>query len=202
MLTQPGDGVMVQTPVYPPILHAPANSGCTRDEMELTRGADGSYYIDWERFEQAITPRTRAFILCNPHNPVGRVFRRDELERMAEICLRHNVTLVSDEIHCELLFSGQRHRPVASLAPEIEAHTITLIAPSKTFNIAGLDCSMGIVPDVNTRKLLNARAACAGGNVWVCRCCGHRDVSLLIKYALLESKRILWTISPLPAEVR
>jgi len=81
--------------------------------MELTRRADGSYEIDWEAMEAAITDRTHIFILCNPHNPVGRVFRRPELERMADICLRHNIVICSDEIHCDLIFSGQQHTPIA-----------------------------------------------------------------------------------------
>ena len=83
--------------------------------MQLTQQPGGSYAIDWEAFEAAITPQTRLFILCNPHNPVGRVFRKDELERLAEICLRHDVLICSDEIHAELLFPGSQHIPIASL---------------------------------------------------------------------------------------
>jgi cystathionine beta-lyase len=151
-VTTPGDGALAQTPVYFPILRVPGNAGCTQDEMELTQQPDGSYAIDFDAFEAAITQRTRIFILCNPHNPVGRVFRRDELERMAEICLRHEVVICSDEIHCDLLFSGQRHLPIASLAPEIEARTITLMAPTKTYNVAGIHASVAIIPDVELRK--------------------------------------------------
>jgi cystathionine beta-lyase len=151
-VTTPGDGVLAQTPVYSPILWAPGNAGCTLDEMELTRQPDGSYAIDFDAFEAAITDRTRIFILCNPHNPVGRVFRRDELERMAEICLRHDLVICSDEIHCDLLFSGQRHLSIASLAPEIEARTITLMAPTKTYNVAGIHASIAIIPDPELRK--------------------------------------------------
>lgn len=158
-VTSPGDGVLMQTPVYPPILAAPKNFGLSRDEMELARQADGQYTIDFDAFEAAITDRTRIFILCNPHNPVGRVFRRDELERMAEICLRHNVVICSDEIHCDLVFHGHPHVPIASLAPDIEVNTITLMSPSKTFNIAGLYCSVAIVPSRELRhKLKEARA--------------------------------------------
>ncbi len=150
----PGDGVLIQTPVYYPILHAPAGAGLTNDEMELTRRSDGRYEIDFDVFEKTITDRTRLFILCNPHNPVGRVFRRDELERMAKICLRHNVVICSDEIHCDLVFQGNRHVPIASLAPEIADQTITLMAPSKTFNIPGLKCSVAIVQNPKLRKKL------------------------------------------------
>jgi len=153
-VARPGDGVMVQTPVYPPILGANEFAGLTRESMELTRESDGRYCIDFDRFEQAIGEQTRLFILCNPHNPVGRVFSRAELERMADICLRHNLVICSDEIHCDLLYPGNTHIPIASLAPEIAAQTITLMAPSKTFNIAGMKCSFAIVQNPELRAKL------------------------------------------------
>jgi cystathionine beta-lyase len=153
-LASPGDGVLIQTPVYWPILSAPAGAGLTNDEMELTRRADGRYEIDFDLFEEAIADRTRIFILCNPHNPVGRVFRREELEQMAEICLRHDIVICSDEIHCDLVFQGSRHLPIASLAPEIADQTITLMAPSKTFNLPGLKCSVAIVQNPELREKL------------------------------------------------
>jgi cystathionine beta-lyase len=153
-VASPGDGVLIQTPVYFPMLYAPAGAGLTNDEMELTRRPDGRYEIDFDLFEKTITGRTRLFILCNPHNPVGRVFRPEELERMAEICLRHNVVICSDEIHCDLVFQGNRHVPIASLAPEIADQTITLMAPSKTFNVPGLKCSVAIVQNPELRKKL------------------------------------------------
>ena len=149
---RPGQGVLVQTPVYPPFLSAPHHAGLIRQEMELTRGADGSYSVDFAAFEAAITDQTRLFILCNPHNPVGRVFRRDELEQMGEICQRHNLVICSDEIHCDLIFSGQKHCPIASLTPEVAARTVTLMAPSKTFNIAGLNCAFAVIQDEDLRR--------------------------------------------------
>lgn len=149
---QPGDGVLLQTPVYYPMLDAPANAGMTRDEMELTREADGHYTIDFDLMERTVTDRTRIFLLCNPHNPVGRVFTSEELERMAEICLRRNIIICSDEIHAELLFRGQRHIPIATLSREVAERTITLIAPSKTFNIAGLCCSVAIIENPDLRS--------------------------------------------------
>lgn len=152
------DGVLVQPPVYPHIYEAPADNGSVHQESPLVRRQDGQYEIDLEAFESAITPETRVFILCNPHNPVGRVFTRMELERVAEICLRHNVVICSDEIHCDLVFDGYRHTPIASIAPEVAAQTVTLMAPSKTFNVAGLRCSMAIVPDEGLRRRLQAQA--------------------------------------------
>ncbi|MGD8464946.1 MAG: PatB family C-S lyase [Anaerolineae bacterium] len=151
-VTSPGDGLLAQTPVYYPILHAPGNAGCTLEQMELTRRPDGQYEIDFDLFEAAISDRTRIFILCNPHNPVGRVFTQVELERMAEICLRHDVWLCADEIHCDLVFPGHPHTPIATLAPEIAQRTITLMAPSKTYNIAGLKCSVAIIENAELRK--------------------------------------------------
>jgi cystathionine beta-lyase len=152
----PGDGVLLQTPAYPPILSAPQNAGCTRDEMELTCQANGQYTVDLDLFERTITDRTRIFILCNPHNPVGRVFTREELQRMADICLRHNLIICSDEIHCDFVYHGEEHIPIAALDPEVAANSITLMAPSKTFNIAGLHFAVGIVPNEEQRKRLCA----------------------------------------------
>jgi cystathionine beta-lyase len=155
-LAVPGDGILLQSPAYPPILRAPANAECSCDEMELTCQPDGHYGIDWDLFEETVTPRTRVFILCNPHNPVGRVFRQDELQRMAEICLRHDIVVCSDEIHADFVYRGNRHIPIASIDPEIAERTVTLMAPSKTYNIAGLHFAVAIVPDPELREKLQA----------------------------------------------
>lgn len=152
----PGDGVLLQTPAYPPILSAPPNAGCTRDEMELTCQANGQYTVDLDLFERTITDRTRVFILCSPHNPVGRVFTREELQRMADICLRHNLIICSDEIHCDFVYHGEEHIPIGALDPEVAANSITLMAPSKTFNIAGLHFAVAIVPNQELRERLCA----------------------------------------------
>jgi cysteine-S-conjugate beta-lyase len=180
----PGDGVLVQPPGYPHLLGSPGHAHLQRQDAELQQQPDGHYGIDWDRFASAITASTRLFLLCNPHNPVGRVFRRDELTRMAEICLSRKVTICSDEIHSDLLFRGQEHIPMASLDPEIAQHTITLIAPSKTFNVAGLQCGIaiiqnpelrkqfqaareGLVPWVNVMGVLGAEAAYREGQPWL-----------------------------------
>jgi cystathionine beta-lyase len=148
----PGDGILMQLPVYPPILRLPDNIKMSRDGVDLVRGADGRYTIDMDAFQRAITPLTRMFLLCNPHNPVGRVFTREELARMAGICLRAGLVICADEIHGELMYPGHQHVPIASLDPEIEARTITLIAPSKTFNLAGLRCAVAVIPDQALRE--------------------------------------------------
>lgn len=144
--------VLIQTPAYPPILSAAAETHIQGRENELIQGAVGTYSVDWDAFESAITANTRLFILCNPHNPVGKAFTQAELFHFAEICARHNVVICSDEIHCDLVYKGHTHIPIASLAPEIAQNTITMIAPSKTYNIAGLQCSFAIIPNRALRK--------------------------------------------------
>ena len=177
-------GMLIQTPVYMPFLDTAKNARSIDQQMELTRRADGSYEIDWDCFEQAFTEQTRMFLLCNPHNPVGRVYTRAELERMAEISLRRDVIICSDEIHSDLIYEGHHHVPLASISPEIAQKTITLMAPSKTFNVAGLSASFAIIPNRDLRKqfikgglgmvhgvnllgLVAAKAAYAGGQEWL-----------------------------------
>ena len=156
---QPGDGALVQTPVYRPIIDTPGSAGQVLQPMALTHEVNGRYTLNMpELMAAAITDRTRTFTLCNPHNPVGHVFTREELTTMAELCLRHDLTIISDEIHCDLLFSGAQRIPIASLAPALATRTITLIAPSKTFNIAGLYCSAAIIPDPALRRRFQAVA--------------------------------------------
>jgi cysteine-S-conjugate beta-lyase len=152
ILAAPGDGLILQTPVYPPILRAASSIGLTREEAPLARRADGSYAVDLDAFTAGIRERTRFFLLCNPHNPVGRVFTRDELTSLAQVCLRRGLAIVADEIHCELTLGANRHTPIASLDPEIAERTITLMAPSKTFNLAGLKCSVAIIPNAALRE--------------------------------------------------
>lgn len=160
-----GGAVLAQPPVYPPILNSSNKAHMRRQDAELVRQKDGSYEIDWRTFTAAITGETRMFLLCNPHNPVGRVFRRDELLRMAEICLSRNVLICADEIHSDLLFDGLEHVPMASLAPEIADQTITFVSPSKTFNLAGVQCAFAIISNADLRRRF--QAAREGLTGWV-----------------------------------
>jgi cystathionine beta-lyase len=154
-----GDEVVTLVPVYPPFLSAPLNSRRGLVRVPLREEAN-RWSVDFERLEQAMTPRSRLFMLCNPHNPVGRVFDRGELERLAEICLKRNITICADEIHCGLLLDPQkRHIPIAALAPEVAARTITLMAPSKTFNLAGLGCAFAVIPSEALRRRFLATKA-------------------------------------------
>ncbi|HQA28014.1 MAG TPA: MalY/PatB family protein [Brevefilum fermentans] len=143
-LTEPGESVLIQTPIYPPILRAPHATGRVAVHNRLILKEDGKYEIDFDDFEEKVASGVKLFILCNPHNPVGRVFTREELTKMAEICLKYNVWICSDEIHNDLIFSGYQHIPIANLSPDAAQITVTYLAPSKTFNIAGLSTSVVI----------------------------------------------------------
>jgi cystathionine beta-lyase len=149
---EPGDEILTLTPVYPPFMTAPKNSGRISRQVPLRLNAPAHRWeIDWDALESAVTPRTKVFILCNPHNPVARVWRRDELVRLGEFCVRHNLVLCSDEIHCDLILDDLPHVPMALLGDEIARRTITLMAPSKTYNIPGLGTSLAIIPDAALR---------------------------------------------------
>jgi cystathionine beta-lyase len=148
----PGDGLLVQTPVYPPILRAPENCGLVRHEAELAQDGAGRYVLDDAAFRAAIAPGTRVFILCNPHNPIGRVYERAELARMAELCCEQDLVICADEIHCDLVYPGHQHVPIASMDPEIERRTVTLMAPSKTFNLPGLKSAIAVIPNPRLRE--------------------------------------------------
>jgi len=157
---QAGDEVLTVTPVYPPFMSAPKNSGRVSVQVPLRLDAAARRWeIDWAALEKAVTPRTKLFILCNPHNPVARVWRRDELVRLGEFCVRHNLVLCSDEIHCDLILDDLPHVPAALLGDEIARRTITLMAPSKTYNMPGLGVSIAIIPDAGLRaKFVRATA--------------------------------------------
>jgi len=146
-----GDEVLTFTPAYPPFLAAAPLSHRQMKVVPLRR--EGRLWtFDLERFESELSARCRVLLLCNPHNPVGRRYEPDELRAVAEICLRHNIVICSDEIHCDLVLDGGRHTPTASLGEEIAANTITLMAPSKTFNIPGLNCAFAVIPNADLRR--------------------------------------------------
>lgn len=158
----PGDGVLVNTPVYGPFLTAPGlQQRRLQVAVQTPAERDGilHYTMDFAALEAATDSSTRLFILCNPHNPTGRAYSAAELECLAELCAKHNLIICSDEIHCDLLLDGSRHIPIASLNAEIEARTITLMAPSKTFNVPGLGCSFAVIPNRDLRNQVQQAAA-------------------------------------------
>jgi len=138
-------------PAYPPFLDAQAYANRKLITVPLLFEND-RYSFDLKGFEKSISSQTRLFILCNPHNPAGRVFDRDELEAVANICLKNDIIICSDEIHCELILCDKKHIPVATLSREIQDRTITLMSPAKTFNLAGLNCGFAVIPNQSIRK--------------------------------------------------
>lgn len=152
---EPGEEVLTLTPVYPPFMTAPKNSGRVSVTVPVslnTSSAPARWEIDWDALERAVTPKTKVFFLCNPHNPLARVWRRDELVRLGEFCARHGLVLCSDEIHCDLILDpALPHIPTATLSPEIAARSVTLMAPSKTYNVPGLGTSFAVISDPTLR---------------------------------------------------
>jgi cystathionine beta-lyase len=150
----PKKGALVQTPVYNEFHEVKNNIGIPQLDAPLIKRVDGrilNYEIDWDIFEKQVK-KAGMFLLCNPHNPLGIVFSRSELLKMAKICIKNDVLIVSDEIHSELLLDGNSFTPLAKLSSDIARHTITLIAPSKTFNVPGLFCGFAIITDPQLRE--------------------------------------------------
>jgi len=149
---QEGDDVMTAVPVYPPFLTAPGHFRRNLIRVPL-KEENNRWQFDFDRLERSITAKTRIFILCNPHNPVGRVYTRDELETLTAICKKHDILICSDEIHCGLILDKEKpHIPAASLDPDTAARTITLMAASKTFNLPGLGCAFAVIGEENLRR--------------------------------------------------
>ncbi|QTP57608.1 putative C-S lyase [Billgrantia antri] len=185
-LTEPGEGVLTVTPIYPPFLKVAERTGRLAQQAPLGEpsGPGEPWRLDLEALEAAITPETRLLLWCHPHNPTGRVWRQAELAALAELVERHDLLVVSDELHCDLLLEeGEAHRPLAAAFPGLAARIITLWAPSKTFNLAGLTaaCAVipdatlrrrfaaamrGLMPDVNVLGLVAAEVAYDQGNAW------------------------------------
>jgi cystathionine beta-lyase len=149
----PGDSVMTCTPIYPPFLSIHRDAG-----MELISiphiQAEDIWTFDWEAMENAVTPNTKIFLLSNPQNPLGRVFTKAEIEKLADFCQRHDMVLVSDEIHCDLILDEDKtpHHCAAALPDELQSKIITLLSPSKTYNIAGLGYAFAIIKDDSLRR--------------------------------------------------
>lgn len=145
-LTERGDKILIQTPVYTPFYQV-----ILAHDRELVKNSliykDRYYTIDFEDFEEKLKSGVKAFILCSPHNPVGRVWKKEELQKIAELCLAYDVLILSDEIHADLTFPNEKHIPIASLSDEIAQQTITCMSPSKTFNLAGLQGSFAVTPN-------------------------------------------------------
>lgn len=160
LFTQPGDGVIIQPPVYYPFFSVIKDNG--REVVEnplrlIFRDGQLHYEMDFADLKEKIArSRAKMLILCSPHNPVGRVWTRDELEQLAEICMEHNLLVVSDEIHADIIFPPHRHIPFASLAPEVAMRSVTCLSPSKTFNLAGLNISLTLIPNDQLRKAFHS----------------------------------------------
>lgn len=166
MLTHPGDEIILQEPVYYPFFPAVTSSGCqiVNNQLKLI---NGRYEMDYEDLEHQfharigmlpVPNRIKAIMLCNPHNPVGRLWNKEELTKLGDIAIKHGVVVISDEIHCELLFKDHQHTPFASISEEFEQNSIVCMSPSKTFNLAGLEVSSIIIPNKKLRHLfINTR---------------------------------------------
>lgn len=158
--TEPGEGIIVQTPVYYPFME-----GIENNERRLVKNVlsekDGNWHMDFEDLEKkAADPKNKLLILCNPHNPVGRAWTEEELEQVVAICRRNNVLIVSDEIHADLMMDGRRHNALCAVSEEARKITVTQYAPSKTFNLAGMQTSYAIIPNRELReKFLSRQAA-------------------------------------------
>jgi cystathionine beta-lyase len=205
-LTDEDDAVMIQQPVYPPFTSCVLmnNRRLVVNKLVLS---DGKYEINFEAFERQIAEEgVKLFILCNPHNPVGRVWREDELRRMLEICLKHGVAVVSDEIHQDFVYAPHSHIPFAGLSAAAAAITVTCTAPTKTFNLAGLSIANIIIGDGRLRErfvseqrktgvsqlsvmgLIACRAAYEGGEAWLDELVGYLRGNALYMSAMLERR--------------
>ncbi len=155
--TQPGEGVIIQPPVYPPFFGVVRDFNREVVENPLKETEDG-FVIDFDHFEEVCSkPENKLFLLCHPHNPVGRVWTPEELKIMGDICIRNKVIIISDEIHADLVLFGHQHRPLATLSPQIADITVTCMAPSKTFNLAGLSTSYMIASNSELLKAMRGQ---------------------------------------------
>jgi cysteine-S-conjugate beta-lyase len=213
--TEPGDSIIVQPPVYFPFFSAVESHGRKLIYNTLTEN-NGKWEMDFDNLEASISRDTRMIIISNPQNPIGRAWTRAELERLANICLKNNILILSDEIHCDLVLPGFSHTPLASLSDEIAANTVTYLAPSKTFNLAGLSTSSVIISNPDLRKSFNrivgnlhidngnifgtiaSIAAYSKGDEWLCELMEYinDNINLAVNYF----KKIIPEIIPVRPE--
>jgi cystathionine beta-lyase len=214
--TGPGDRVIVQPPVYFPFFSAITNHGRELVYNQLVK-KDGRYEMDLDHLEELFREGAKLFFLCNPHNPVGRAWTKQELQQLASLCIKYDVMVISDEIHSDLLLFGNRHIPLASLGKDIADRTLTCIAPSKTFNLAGLYTSVMIAtnPDLKKRydKILDTvhvggdnilgqvalQAAYREGDEWLDQLIGYLELNYTSFCSLLNEAVPGLIISPLEA---
>lgn len=197
-LTNPGDEIIIQTPVYFPFYSSVQNHGRKLVTNPLLY-KDGRYTMDFDHLLSVAGKDVKMFILCNPHNPTGNVWEKEDLLKLAEICIERNIILLSDEIHCDLIFPGNRHIPVASLSPEAAGITITCMAPSKTFNMAGLSTSFVVISNPGLKQkyetMLN-QINVGSGNIFGFAATttayyeGHEWLDQLMQY-LLDNLKVL-----------
>lgn len=154
-LTNPGDKVLISSPVYPPFYNIPKSNGREIVSCPLVE-EDGTFVYDFEAFEQALAQNVKAYILCNPHNPGGYVWDEATLKEIVRLCAKYDVVIISDEIHSDLMLDGSKHTPLAKIAGDEMDRIITCMAPTKTFNLAGIQVAYMIVTDKKKRKLLEA----------------------------------------------
>lgn len=206
-LIEPEQSVVTTTPIYPPFLAAPGNMQRNLCTVPLLDGAGGRARMDIESMGHAFADKGRLLYLCNPHNPLGRVFSRDELSALGEQVLAHDTLVIADELHADLILEpGLRHQPFAALSSELAARTITLLAPSKTFNIAGLGLSCAVIPNPELRArfqqsidgilpYVNALGYVAGEAAWRD---GHAWLDALLGYLRGNRELITHTLTGLP----
>lgn len=191
--SEPGDEVLLLTPLYPPFKRSVLETGRVPVEVELVRGEE-RYELDLDALRAAVTPRTKLLMLCNPHNPIGLMYTRAELEALAELALEHGLMVVSDELHADIAFGG-RHVPFASLSDEVAARTLTLYGPTKAFNFPGLGISFALTSGPEAVERLSA--ATGGVHSWPSRLAeaateaayAHGDGWLREALAYLEGNR-------------
>jgi cystathionine beta-lyase len=146
LFTEPGDKIIIQSPVYYPFFNVVKDN-----ERELVinplKKVDGDYFMDFEDLENKIDEKVKFLILCNPHNPIGRVWTKEELRKLGDMCIKNNITVIADEIHGDLVYDGKRYTPFASISEEFRLNSISCLSATKTFNIAGLQASFAVFPD-------------------------------------------------------